>query len=291
MPRRNPIGVTDVAKIFDDDCIAGLRSYLPRVNDARRFGKELRSAAQAYAEGVPVPSSDEVRAEISELLNFANFKRPTTSRTTGVKYEKVALKLDRLSDRARRMLTDRAVGMSHAPKLPAPRAKAIGRNGEILTRKGFSFSVALPSPGDLRDPALREKACEAIILLCSNGGRPGRHGIEFDLYAPGVAYEQRSDGLDDNPIRKRRAKRNAELEFVRDLRLLWVTATGEQAAWTGNSYNPGPFVRFAAACLELIGAYETSKAEAGASRLVGKIDRRRRKAERVSEKASNDIFN
>ena len=272
-----------MAKILDDDCIDGLRRYLPRMHDPHRFAEELRSASRAYANSIHVLSNDEVRAEISELLKLANFKRPSTSRTTGVKYEKVALKLERLSDRARRMLTDRAAGMSQAPKLPAPRAKAIGRNGEILTRKGFSFSVALPSPGDVRDPALREKACETITLLCSTGGRSGKRGIAFDLYAPGVAYEQRSDGSGDNPIRKRRPKRSAELEFVRDLRLLWVTATGEQAAWTGNSYNPGPFVRFAAACLELIGAYGTSKAEAGAARLISEIDRRRRIAERLSD--------
>lgn len=286
MPRRNPISVAEVANVFDDDCIDALRLYLPRVDNVHRFAEELRTAARAYAQGVDALSSDEVRIEIADLLKFANFQRPSTRRTTGKKYEKVARKLERLSERARRMLTDRAAGMSQAPKLPAPSARAIGRTGEILTRKPFSFSVTLPSPADLRDPLLREKACEAITLLCSSGARPGKRGIEFDLHAPGVASEPRSDGSGGNSIRKRRAKRNAELEFVSDLRLLWVTATGEQAAWTGNSYNPGPLVRFAAACLERVGAYDEDRAEEGASRLIRETDRRRRIAEERSKEFS-----
>ncbi len=278
MPKRNPITEVEVEDIFDDDCISGLRKYLPRIH---RFAEELRSAARGYAKDVRTLSNDEVRAEISELLNLANFKRPSTNRASDVKYEKVARKLEQLSDKASSLLKDRAARMSWAAKLPAPSTKAIGRNGEILTRKSFSLSVTLPSADDLRDPLLREKGCEIIILLCSNGARPGRRGLEFDLYAPSIAYELPADGSGDKPTRKRRPKRKAELEFVRDLRLLWLRATGKKAAWTGNSYKPGPFVQFAAACLELVGAYDGDNAEVGASWLIGEIARRRRMARAV----------
>lgn len=278
MPKRNPIDAAEVANVFDEDCINSLLSGLPRV-DHRQFGEGLRSAARTYANDVHALSNDEVRAEISELLEIANFNRPSTFRTTGVKYEKVARKLERLSDRARKILTDRAAGMSQVPKLPAPSAEAIGRNGEILTRKAFAFSVALPPPGDLRDPMLREKACETVRMLCSYGAQIKDQKLIYDLYAPGIRYDTRSPAenspISKKPIRRRRPKRKPELEFVGALRMLWLMNFGKRASRTGNTSDPGPFVRFAAVCLDLVGAYFEENALAGAVKLINEWERRR----------------
>ena len=270
MSRRHPITADDVTRVFDDECVRNLcHDHLPRGVDVVRFSEGVRAAAYAYAEDVRARSGDEIRAEIAELLKFANFKRPSTGRTTGVKYEKVARKLEHMSREATRLLTDRSERISWRPEPSGPPVTAIGRNGENLTRKcRDGFSVTLPSPNDLRKlsraPAAsaagaasandelnkqRERACEIIRLLCSNGV-PTIEGqaVKYDVYAPQIIYEERPNETGDasqrDLIRKRRPKRRAELEFVGALRLIWLEKTGTHAAGTGNARDPGPFVRF-----------------------------------------------
>ena len=152
MSRRHPITADEVTRVFDDECVRDLcNDYLPRGVDVVRFSEGVRAAAYAYAEDVRARSGDEIRAEIAELLKFANFKRPSTGRTTGVKYEKVARKLEHMSREATRLLTDRSERISWRPEPSGPPVTAIGRNGENLSRKcRDGFSVTLPSPNDLR---------------------------------------------------------------------------------------------------------------------------------------------
>jgi hypothetical protein len=235
MSRRHPITADEVTRVFDDECVRDLcHRYLPRGVDVVRFSEGVRSAAYAYAEDVRARSGDEIRAEIAELLKFANFKRPSTGRTTGVKYEKVARKLEHMSREATRLLTDRSERISWRPEPWGPPVTAIGRNGESLTREcRDGFSVTLPSPDDLRDPSLAaggfaagtaandelikqlERACEIIRLLCSNGVRPTIEGqaVKYDVYAPQIIYEDRPNktggASQRDLIRKRRPKRRA----------------------------------------------------------------------------------
>ena len=287
MSRRDPITADDVTRVFDDEWVRNLcqHHYLPRGVDVLRFSEGVRSAAYAYAEDVRARSGDEIRAEIAELLKFANFSGPT-GRTTGVKYEKVARKLEHMSREATRLLTDRSERISWRPEPSGPPVTAIGRNGEILTRKcRDGFSVTLPSPADLRDQSRRERACEIIRLLCSNGVRPTIEGqaVKYDVYAPQIIYEERPNETGDasqrDLIRKRRPKRKAELEFVSALRMVWLMATGTRASRTGSWHHPGPFVQFTAACLTLIRAYHEDNADAGAEKLINECDQRRRKVE------------
>jgi hypothetical protein len=272
MTLRSPIKADAVDNAFNDQFMDGLRRYLPRVKNMTHFTQGVRSAARRYAQSARTPSGDEVRAEIRDLFKLANFKKSTTKRTTGKKYEKIARKLERLSEPARELLTTRAARISRASE-PSGAATAMGRDGEILTRKGRGLStVALPEPEDLRNCSRRDRACEIITSLCLTGARIGEREIEFDLYAPQVIYE--------GGIRKRRPKTKAELEFVGALRLIWLEATEDRAARTGNARDPGPFVRFVAVCLQQVGAYNESASYAAAARLISELERRSKEFEK-----------
>jgi hypothetical protein len=267
-----------VAGVFDDERIKELSKYLPpHTKSSERFGEGVRSAAYAYAEDVCALSGDEVRAEIARLLEIV--KRPLTKRTSDKKYEKVARALAQLSSQTKNFLTTRARDMSWIGQTTDPHVTVIGRDGEVLSRRGrHEFRIALPSPADLRDSLRRHQAYETIRTLCSYGARPstiGNQALEHDLYAPRVRYDLRPDA-EKSTIRRRRPKRKSELEFVGALRMVWLMATGARAGKTGNTSNPGRFVLFTAECLDSIGAYHKDHAEAGAVKLINEWERRSR---------------
>jgi hypothetical protein len=276
MASRRPIAADEVDRIFNEACIRDLAQDLPPGADLAKFASSLRADVYRYLEQVPALSGDEVRAEIKKLHGAANFKRPSTNRSTGVKYEKVARLRERLSPETARLLTDRAARMSHTTARTEPPTVARARNGEFVTRKGSPpFSITLPKAGELRDPALRERACERISLLCSFGDQ----GDET-LYAPRIISDERPGG--GRPIRRRRPKRRAELEFVGDLRATWLMAGGKKASPTAIWHQPGPFVRCVAKCLTLVGAYdapsdgEADRAAIAAEKLIHEWERRRK---------------
>ena len=154
------------------------------------------------------------------------------------RYEDVADLLGRLSPRGRALLTD---------------------HGE------------LPPPGALRDPALREEACAAVVRLCQYGGRwakgppskGSRRKWRPHLYAPD---KERSP-----------PKRDAERHFVLMLQLAWLDAVGEKPSLTAHhpdkSRDLGPFARFARECLRLVGARDADAVE-----LINELQRLRRNA-------------
>ncbi len=272
MPARRPIAANDAGRVFDDACICDLARELPACVDLIKLGTSIRKAALDYAEAARALSADEVRIAVKSLYDAANFKRPSTKRTTGVKYEKVARQRERLPAEAVRLLTDRAARISRPPYRTAHPITAIGRNGEILSRKPRSaFSVALPTADELRDPLGREEALARIIMLCSSGN---------ELYAPRVIHEERGEG--GKPVRRRRPKRKAELEFVGTLRVAWLEATGTSASRTASWHQPGPFVRFATKCLQFVGAYneprlgQADRAAIAAAKFINEWERRRR---------------
>jgi hypothetical protein len=260
--------------IFDDACMRDLARQLPKGADILKLAESVRAAACCYVDEVPSLSGDEVRAEIKKFREAASFKRPTTNRTSGVKYEKVARLRERLSRESLGLLTDRVARINRPPERTADPVRVMGRNGETLTRKGsLAFDIALPTADQLRDSKRRDEACETIMMLCSLGDR--------DLYAPRTIYgDDRGDG--GAPIRRRRPKRKAELEFVGKLRVAWLVATGTRASRTASWHQPGPFVRFVTRCLQLVGAYdvpsagEADHAAIAAAKLINEWERRGR---------------
>lgn len=272
MPKRSPITEEDIIRVFDDECVRELLDYAPNRAEHVMLARHVRDAASAYLKNLGVLSADEVRAEIETFRKLANFKRQKTNRRTGEKYEKVAQFRENLSKQAARILLNRG-GETWQPisLAEAPAVSAIGRNGEILSRKlkHDIFARSLPTADDLRDPALREQACQTIVSLCSLG--VGAH--VFEPYAPMVVYERDDAG---QIIRKRRPKRKAELEFVGDLRLAWLMTTGKNPSRTARWSCPGPFVKLVERCLELVGAYDENHSNSAAARLINEWERRRK---------------
>jgi len=106
----------------------------------------------------------------------------------------------------------------------------------------------LPAAGTLRDKATRDAACADIMSLLSRGGhwRKGRLRLggkrpmvwEPLLYAP--------------VLQKHPPKRAAERDFIVGLQWAWLDVVGQDPPMTADRDEPGPFVKFAAACLHLV---------------------------------------
>jgi hypothetical protein len=196
-----------------------------------------------YARDSRIPNANEWRDEIENLHRAAEAR----------KFEKVAALLGELSQIARDSLTNRAdrISRNNAGKRGRRRVSAIGRTGEILTRKPMApRRVALPSPDDLRDESRREHACEAVATLSRNGGG----NIEGRRRATGKRSKSWQWGLFAPTPTRNPKKRQAERSFVISIRLAWLESTGEPPNVAANASRPGPFVRMVQKCLALVGA-------------------------------------
>jgi hypothetical protein len=215
------IAAQDVPRVFDDVCIDRLAQIaeIPQLApDARdRLGLAIREAARIYAEGARKPNVNAVHDEIARLHQAASRRE----------CERLAQLIEALSPEVRERFKTREANFG-------------------FKNAGLKF----PSADALRDPALRDEACDFVRRFCSAGGakiegrkRPsGKRSVTWQplLYA-------------SRPI-KHPPKREAERQFVMHLRLAWVEATGETASATVNPLRPGPFARFVGESLILVGA-------------------------------------
>jgi hypothetical protein len=233
MRKKRPRSITSADQapiVFDDVRVRELAkiAQLPQGADMAAFAAGIREAARIYARDARSPNVNALHDEIEQLHKAAECQR----------YEVVADLLERLSPRARDMLSGHG---------------------------------AQPPSGALRDPALREEACAVVAQLCQYGGRwvkgPPSKGSRPKwrphLYAP---------DKDRNP-----PKRDAERHFVLMLQLAWLDATGVRPTVTARhrdeSRDLGPFARFARECLRLFGATDADVVE-----LMHELDRHRDKA-------------
>jgi hypothetical protein len=131
--------------------------------------------------------------------------------------EKVAVRIERLSERTRKLLNERG---------------------------------ALPGPETLRDPATQHAACETIARLCRIGAywqegrrRPGGKrsmSMVSELHAP---------TLQQHP-----ARREAQLSFVTSFRLAYLQAADKRPPATADAGRPGPFAETVQNCLDKLWA-------------------------------------
>ena len=129
----------------------------------------------------------------------------------------------------------------------------------------------IPLTEELRDPVRCGVAAEGLCCLIEVGGkqkegrnRPsGRRSITWDalLYAP-------------EPSR-REPRRKAERAFVMWLQVA-LAESGAKVPVTALHSFPGPFAKFAAKCLYLMGAANTGSAGGLAVQLIGDLHKRRR---------------
>jgi hypothetical protein len=203
---RNPIAVANIPQIFDDSRIDELADIgrLPEGADRKRFAEGVREAARIYARDARTPTDNELNAEVAALYGAAKRKR----------YGQVAVLLEKLSPKARQLLSNRATRLS----------------------------LELPAPEGLRDTT-QQKACDMVLKLCQHGGSydEGRRR----RWHPLLSAPQRSKNF---------PRRDAERDLVMWLQVAWLEATEKRPSLAANPARPGPFARMAAKCLRLVGA-------------------------------------
>jgi hypothetical protein len=254
---RLPIAPEDVPLVFSDTQLKCLAAHLPRGADKKRFTEGVPQAALNYTTAARL--ANELYPEIVRLHRAATRRQ----------YEQVADRIEKLSPKARELLSHRARRRANDTK-PRPRIPAIGRNGEVLVRQAATRPTpGLPLPDDLRDATKREEACIAVEGLCQFGGRwvqgrkrPNRpsgkrsYSLHWEFYVP--------------KTRRNIERRRADLQFVMDLRFVWLEATGKNASWTAHHSYRGPFARLVCTCLGLL------RARVDGIGLINELNRRRR---------------
>ncbi|MBS0237760.1 MAG: hypothetical protein JSR89_04995 [Proteobacteria bacterium] len=139
--------------------------------------------------------------------------------------------------------------------------------------------LTMPVVGDFRDGAKREKACEQTEQLCSFGaqwgeGRRRPTGRRSSTWRPILSAP---------PASAQFAKRDAERDFVVNIRLAYLEACGAPPPPTARLVRKGPkahmisgpFARMVDECLQLVDA-----PHARAVGIINDLDRRRRSLEK-----------
>ncbi len=275
---RRAIAEADVPRLFDDTCIEDLAklSPLPATADRQIFANGIREVACVFARDIRIPNANDLSDEIKKLHRTAEARQ----------FEKVAILLTELSQIARDWLTNRAdrISRNNVGKRSYPRVSAIGRNGQVLTRKPTApLSIAPPSPDDLRDKSRREDACATVAMLCRTGGRyvEGRRRPTGKRSKSNWQWELSAPEKTRHP-----ARRKVEREFVGGLREVWLKSTGKAPSRTADRRNLGPFARLVQECLRLVGVYDgnTSVAE-----MINQCEGRRRELRNRMQKQIRDL--
>ena len=227
---REPIAAADIPRVFDDARIDALAAIgrLPAGANRKRFAESVREAARIYAKDARMPTDNELNAEIDALYRAAERKR----------YGQVADLLEKLSPKAR----------------------------ELLSKRATRLSLQLPATEDQCKAARQERACEIVLSLCQYGGSyaTGRRrpsGKRSRTWRPLVHAPKRTRHF---------PKRDAELNFIMWLQAAWLESAGERPSLAANPERPGPFARMAAEILRLVGA-----SHADPVGLINELNRRR----------------
>jgi len=211
---KHPIKVTDVVKVFDDNCIRRLveTAKLPPTTDIDSFKEGIQCAARIYARDARIPNDNVVHREIEWLYHAAEIRD----------YQQVATLVKSLSPRAAHLLNKRGARLGPTNWFPAAK--------------------------DFHNTRRQAAACARVTSLCRVGGhhqgrqRPtGKRSRTWQplLYAP--------------KPRRNFSKRDAERYFVILLKAAWLDATGNLPSRTADYRKPGPFARFVRECLQLVG--------------------------------------
>jgi len=219
--RRHNIALEDVPAVFDDPCIRELANIAKLPADA-----DIGIFGWWIREAACMFACDAYVPTVNELHDEIAALHEVTARK---RYGQAGDLLDRLSTEARVMLS--------------------------------TFQGELPTSSDLRDEALRDRACEAVEGLCRIGGtlaagrrrpsgRRSRSALRPHVYAPDA--------------RKNFPKREAERIFVARLSAGWRYVVGRappRSVRQRAEREIGCFARFVRRCLDLVGAKYADAAE------------------------------
>jgi hypothetical protein len=214
--RRVP-ALEDLPRIFDYKFFQYLvqTKLLPAEIEIPRFTEGVLEAARIYVRDAGEFTNNDVHHEVDRLLRAANRANDARKRKD-VSYTSVAVQLERLSDRTRKLLNNRGM---------------------------------LPEPETVRNPATQRKACETIGRICRIGAcwqegrrRPGgKRSVTMVsvLHAPALQQQP--------------ARRETQRNFVMWLRTAYLEAAGKPPPRTAHSDRPSAFARVVQTCLHKLG--------------------------------------
>jgi hypothetical protein len=245
----------DVPRLFSDQRIRELaaEAKLP-LGDDLRFAAGVREAALIYISEASAASDNEVHYEVDALLRAAD-RAVKQRKNKDAAYEDVAKRVERLSERTRKLLNERST-----------RAAAL----------------EMPHPEAFRDIARRDEACEAITRLC----RIGACGKEGRRRPGGKRSMTMASTLHAPELQQHPRRRDAARNFVMWLRVAYLVATDKLPSPTANPERPGPFARMVQACLDEV------KAGANAVELLNELQQRRKgkkQDEALSDQPPQDV--
>jgi hypothetical protein len=247
------ISIGDIERVFNDGTVEELAkiAQLPPDADLSRFKANLRLDAGLFIQSKARMSMPRLREAIQRLYSLNR-------------------RAERGGDRAARLLA-RAVGVA-SPEV-----------WRWLSRGG-PHAQTIPTAAEILAQETRQIAVERLRLIFTFGGcrgfgrkRPsGSRSRSFRplLRIPGI--DQRAKDKLGRPIGRRgRPRGEAEREFLQNLALSYLEATGSPPPDTAN-YNiviRGPFSKFVHRCFELVGA-----PAGGVTRLINEFGSIRRQA-------------
>jgi hypothetical protein len=224
--------------IFDNKCIAELArtAGLPSAANVPRFKAGIRKAALIYLREAGTPTDNEVYHEVDLLLRAAD-RAVSARKRKDAACEKVAVQIERLSERTRKLLSKRGT---------------------------------LPYAGTLRDPKMQHDACVTVARLCRMGARwkegRRRHGGKRSMTKVSVLH---APALQQHP-----ARHEAQLNFAMWVQVAYCEATGMLPTFTAHpdtALRPlSGFPKMLQICLNKLGA------GANAVELLNELHRRRK---------------
>jgi hypothetical protein len=258
----------DVAAIFDAAQVNRLARIvrLPDSADLAKFTADIQQAARIYLRDAGEPSHNEQRREIEALYQlleqYVNTAR--LSARNNARSNKWADKLEGLGER---------LAVAVEALTPAVRGQ-LERRGAVIDDR-FHTSTGrlvrdLPTAAEFRDPAARGIAVAHLRTLINVGGnwtegrnRPsGRRSRAWKpvLHAPAASRGE--------------PRREAERSLTMWLQIAVSDATGGRVARSADHRKPGPFARFAAEVLRLVGAAGPASAIGVAVEIINDLNRK-----------------
>src|SRR5262245_35858309 len=241
----------DIEQLFNEDVVAELAAtggLSPRA-DLAQFAANLRLSARLFLEAKARVSGPQLRESIERLYSLNR----RAERGGDIAARRLARALD---------VTPIDLWRRLSPRIPQARG--------------------IPTAAEVLAPETRQSAVERLRLVLSIGGcqgfgrkRPG--GRRSRSFRPLLRVPVRDQGAKDKLGRsiggRGRPRGEAEREFVQNLALSYLEATGRSPPETAN-YNiviRGPFSRFVHRCFELVGARTGS-----VTRLINEFGSKRR---------------
>jgi hypothetical protein len=271
---RRTISQADVQTIFDAAQVEELARILrlPGDADLTKFAADLQQAARTFLEDAQIPSLNEQRRETEVLQRLLERYVAAAESAAGnrARSEALAAKLADLGER----LAEAVDVMT-----PAVRDRLDARGTAIDNSRRTSINRLarhLPTAAEFRDHETCALAVAHLRTLIVVGGHWGKGRMrptgrrsrtwKLALHAPVASRGE--------------PRQEAASIFVINLQVVVSEAIGKPVSRTADFRKPGPFARFAAETLRLVGAVGSANAIGVAVEIINGLDRERKARKR-----------